>query len=53
MQLVGVSVDGLLILLSAGLPDIGIPVSVGMNYVLITFSRCWKWLLRFGRMWDK
>ena len=108
MQLVGISVDGLWILLSAGLPDIvigysscvtisftrgsdiildgmhsdsqfaaglrkprppslagrakssrsislggGFPVSVEMSSVLITFSRCWKWLLRCGRMQDK
>ena len=31
----------------------GFPVSVGINSVLITFSRCWKWLLRFGRMRDR
>ena len=22
-----------------------------MNSVLITFSRCWEWLLRFDKMW--
>ena len=108
VQLAGVSVDGLLILLSAGQPDVGMgsihlvsqsasreaqissftqcihthstlldcanlglrvwqvgqkacdqslgggfPVNVRINSVLITFSRCWKWLLRFDRMRDK
>ena len=31
----------------------GFLVNVGMNSVLIVSSRCWKWLLRFGRMRNK